>query len=127
MDQAGSQLLASMAPLATAPTLRTVNGIGFRLSGSLSISGAPDRKISCYWFVLFFLPVIPVRLYVVSGPTNCQYTFYGSPSFGNVAKVYGNRGLWLYLSAWLEGGATLVAAAVVIALVVGLFSLFRHR
>jgi hypothetical protein len=126
-DPAVRQLIGNLQKVESAPALRTFNGFGFRLSGSLMLPGMNGVYISAYWFVALFLPIIPLGLYVVSGHYPGPYKFYGKLAFGDAVKAYGSRIWWLVASAWLEGAFMLVGLVVVITIVVGGMSLLRRH
>jgi hypothetical protein len=124
-DPGVMHLLERMKPIQSAPALRTVNGVGLRLCGKLMLPGIRDAFISAHWLVIFFLPIVPLGLYVVSGAYP-EYRFHGRLSFSDVSAVYGQRAWWLLASAWIEGAGILVVVGVLIAAVVLLFSAFRR-
>ena len=123
-DEAADALLRKIQRIDSAPPLRTVNGVGVRLCGTLLIPGHPGVFISAYWLVFLFIPIVPLAFYVVSGGYP-EYRFFGKLTFMDISGAYGRRAWWLVASAWIEGAGLLVVLVAVIALCAGLISLFR--
>ncbi|MEJ5170676.1 MAG: hypothetical protein WHU10_06785 [Fimbriimonadales bacterium] len=56
--------LTDLQQIRRAPSLTTINGIGFRLFGFQRIRGT-SLSLATHWLVVFFLPVLPIARYVV--------------------------------------------------------------
>ncbi|MDI1450960.1 hypothetical protein [Polyangium sp. 6x1] len=79
-------------PLERAPTLFTLNGIGFRLYGERDVW--PDGSyVATYFFCFVFIPVVPVAAYRVRQVDSTSYQFLAKQPLGPIAKVW--RGLAL--------------------------------
>jgi hypothetical protein len=59
------------------PSLSTFNGIGARFYGSRDFDKETNSYITVHWFVLFYLPIIPIACYRVSDRGHNLYTIYG--------------------------------------------------
>ncbi len=125
-NEAVERLLGRMVKIEAAPTLRTVNGTGLTLAGTLLLPGIRDARIAGYWFTFLFLPLLPLRLYVVSGSYPGPYRFHGAIKFRHVYQAYGSRAVWLVASAWLQGIGMLVLFGAVGSALVMLHSAFGH-
>lgn len=66
--------LGGLEPVQSAPSLRTVNGIGLKLYGEADRRQSDNSYIATYYFVIFFIPIIPIARYRVI-PTNEGYRF----------------------------------------------------
>lgn len=126
IEPAVEQLLHNAKKVHRAPPLRTVNGLGTRLSGCLKIPGVEHCHIAGYWLVLLFFPVIPLAVYVVSGTVGGPYRFYLRLRVTDLFKAYGTRAWWLYMSAWFEGAFTLTVFVTVVVLAAVLFHAFKR-
>ncbi|MDI3282557.1 hypothetical protein [Polyangium sp. 15x6] len=79
-------------PLERAPTLFTLNGIGFRLYGARD--RWPDGSyVATYCFCVLFVPIVPVAAYRVRDVDSTTYQFLAKEPLGPIAKVW--RGLAL--------------------------------
>lgn len=125
MDPGVAYLINTMVRISSAPVLRTVNGFGFRLCGTLALPGLKQQHLAAHWFVAFFLPVLPLGLYVVSGNYPGPYKFYGRVRFRIAVRAYGSRIWWLLASAWLHGIAMLTFVGLVVASFAGGISSLR--
>ena len=109
-------LLNRVEPIESAPTLRTANGFGTRMSGSLKHPGMRGLYVSCRWFVILFLPIIPLQCYIVSGGRGPgrNYRFHGKIAWPDVVESFGTRAWWLVVSAWIEGFIVLLVVGLLI-------------
>ncbi len=57
---------ADLAPIASAPSLSTFNGIGFKLYGSTDKDSSTGSYLSTYYFVFLFIPIFPICRYRVT-------------------------------------------------------------
>jgi hypothetical protein len=130
MPSAFNHLLDQMR-LVPPPVMRTVNGFGVRLSGSLADSEMRQANVyvSCYSIVLFFLPLVPIRLYLVSGGRGPgrTYVFHGRVTWKSVREAFGWQAWWLMLSAWIEGLVILLVFGGLVAVLLGARSLLFRR
>lgn len=65
-----------LAPITSAPSLRTINGIGCKLYGSTDTDPATGSYLSTYYFVFFFIPIFPLCRYRVTSSGD-SYRFFG--------------------------------------------------
>lgn len=68
--------LGDLSPISSAPSLRTINGIGFTLYGSTDTDHETGSYLSTYYFTLLFIPIFPICRYRVI-PTGGGYRFLG--------------------------------------------------
>ncbi|SKC83375.1 hypothetical protein SAMN05445504_3613 [Burkholderia sp. CF099] len=68
--------LGDLEPIKKAPSLRTINGIGFTLYGCTDKNSANGSYMATYYFVFFFIPLIPIARYRVIA-TGAGYRFLG--------------------------------------------------
>lgn len=68
--------LGDLEPIASAPSLSTINGIGFTLYGSSDKRASDNSYMSTYYFVFLALPIFPIARYRVI-PTERGYRFLG--------------------------------------------------
>ena len=77
----------SPRPLERAPTLFTLNGIGFRLYGERD--RWPDGSyVATYCFCVVFIPIVPVAAYRVRQVSTMSYQFLAKEPLGPIAKVW---------------------------------------
>jgi hypothetical protein len=68
--------LGGLEPISSAPTLSTINGIGFTLYGCTDRNTADGSYMATYYFVFLGLPIFPIARYRVI-PTDGGYRFLG--------------------------------------------------
>jgi hypothetical protein len=68
-----------------APTLRTVNGMGGRMYGESNRDPEDGTYITTYYFVFFFIPIVPIARYRVFASGN-SYHFIGKAPLRTVDK-----------------------------------------
>lgn len=59
------------------PSLSTFNGIGARFYGRRDVDAETNSYITTHWFVLLYLPIIPLAGYRISDRGHNLYTIYG--------------------------------------------------
>jgi hypothetical protein len=69
-------LYGGLTPISSAPSLRTMNGIGFTLYGSTDLEPTTGSYLCTYYFVLLAIPVFPICRYRVTRSGN-SYRFLG--------------------------------------------------
>jgi hypothetical protein len=67
--------LTGLKPIRSAPTLGTVNGIGFLLMGFRPIRNT-DLFVTTRFFTFFFVPLLPIARYVVERVGTDSFRFY---------------------------------------------------
>jgi hypothetical protein len=80
-----SALYDDLTPISSAPSLSTVNGIGFTLYGCTDHDPATDSYLATYYFVLFFVPIFPICRYRVARSAN-SYRFFGKAALRTCDK-----------------------------------------
>ena len=70
------RVFGPLKPISSAPSLRTDNGIGFKLYGNSDHDPDSGSFVATYYFVFFFIPIFPVARYRVS-MEGSQYRFFG--------------------------------------------------
>jgi hypothetical protein len=111
-----------------APTLWRLNGVGTTMLGSYR---DPNLPPSCYFSVLFFtllfVPVIPIKIYLISPAAAGRMKFHGKIGFRSFAAVY-PRGLrYLLLSSITEAAAFIVLVVLALGAVMFLLYNIRHK
>lgn len=86
-----------------APSLNRFNGVGTIMWGGLVFPIIPNAYVAIRWFTIFFIPVIPLSGYVVtgsfpSGPLN----FHGKIGIVNLFKIYGSDARRLLISSFFK-------------------------
>jgi hypothetical protein len=72
-------------PISSAPSLSTINGIGFSLYGATDNDRETGSYLSTYYFTFFFIPIFPICRYrVISTATG--YRFLGKAPLRNFDK-----------------------------------------
>ena len=98
-------------PVARKPWLFSISGIGFMFSGvalrhrDLGI----ERFVRMHWFALFYVPVLPLGIYLLSHPLNeigreqkGLYIIHRAVRLQGVTAIWGAGGLLkLVFSGWL--------------------------
>ena len=125
-DQTFRDLFANIKIIKAGPDTRTINGIGGRLCGQISIPGSGKNYITALWFTVFFLPLFPVSIYLMKD-TSAGAVFVGKSTFSDAFSAFGWKFLWLIVTAWIEGLAMCVALAALFALVFGMKYLIRQN
>lgn len=74
--QRNYKLYGELSPISSAPSLSTINGIGFKLYGSTDIDPETHSHLSTYYFTFFLIPIFPICRYRVI-PTENGYKFLG--------------------------------------------------
>ena len=72
----------------TGPTLHTINGIGATFYGSRDHDSETDSYVTTHWFVLLFVPIIPMAAYRVSSTGGNSYNIYGKVPLSPLLKKY---------------------------------------
>jgi hypothetical protein len=74
--QSNLNSLGDVEPIASAPSLSSINGIGFTLYGSTDKNPSNGSYMATYYFIFFFVPIFPIARYRVI-PTGGGYRFLG--------------------------------------------------
>lgn len=91
-------VFGDLEPISSAPSLSTINGIGFTLYGSTDHDVATGSYVSTYYFVFFAIPIFPIKRYRVI-PTPGGYRFLGAAPLRTFDKWH--IAVTLGLFAWM--------------------------
>jgi hypothetical protein len=80
-------MLANLQPVDSAPSLSTINGIGFALYGSSDLDVASSAYTTTLYFVILFIPIFPIRRYRVIS-LGSSYRFLGQGPLRTFDKVH---------------------------------------
>jgi hypothetical protein len=69
--------MVGLTPIKSAPSLSTVNGIGAMMYGATDRDSEDGSYLTTYYFVVFFLPIVPLARYRVIDTGNNSYRFIG--------------------------------------------------
>ena len=59
------RVFGDLKPISSAPSLRTINGFGFTLYGNSDHDADTESYVTTYYFVVLFIPIIPLARYRV--------------------------------------------------------------
>jgi len=71
------RVFGALKPIASAPSLRTINGFGFTLYGKSDYDEESRSYVMTYYFVALFVPIFPVARYRVINTGASGYRFLG--------------------------------------------------
>ena len=74
--RSNDESLGDLEPIKSAPSLRTVNGVGFTLYGSTDPK-VDGSYMATYYFVFVFVPIFPICRYRVISAGGSRYQFIG--------------------------------------------------
>ncbi len=96
MEQA-KKLLAyeDLKPIDSAPSPRTVNGIGTMLYGRRDFDSTTNSYIATLFFTVLFIPIFPIAAYRVIDAGGGYYRFLGKARLSRAA--FAPLGLWAFL------------------------------
>jgi hypothetical protein len=96
---------AAAKPVASTPTMFTLNGFGTRLYGWSRFPGREGWRYATLYFTVLFIPICPIKRYVVSDAPSGGYYFHAAAPFTNAHKIHLWTGLaliaWFFLSITL--------------------------
>jgi len=81
------EYFVEMEPVSKAPSLFTVNGIGFRLYGNADHDPETGSYLCTHYLVLLFVPLLPIGRYRVIEEGN-TYHFLGKLPLRTVDKIH---------------------------------------
>ncbi|MGB8681758.1 MAG: hypothetical protein WCD12_02640 [Candidatus Binatus sp.] len=70
------RVFGGLKPISSAPSLRTINGVGFALYGNSDHDADTESYVTTYYFAVLFIPIIPLARYRVI-QVGKQYRFLG--------------------------------------------------
>jgi hypothetical protein len=82
-----SDLYHGVEPVDSAPTLRSINGIGFTLYGNTDHDPKSGSYVSTYYFIVFGIPLLPIARYKVV-PFDRGYRFLGKVPLRPLDKIH---------------------------------------
>ena len=97
-------LHSGLKPISSAPSLRTVNGIGVTLYGETDRDAATASYLTTYYFVILFIPIFPLARYRVSR-RGTGYTFFGQAPLRSFDKWH--LAVSIGIIVWLFGAMAL--------------------
>ena len=71
------RLFGGLQTIDSAPTLRTINGVGFTIYGRDAFDAASQTYMATYYFVVLFIPIFPICRYRVRDAAGGGYHFLG--------------------------------------------------
>jgi hypothetical protein len=80
------QKFPNMTPIQSAPSLSTINGIGFRLYGSRDADAYTGTHVATWCFTLLYVPVLMLRAYRVAQGANGKWYFIGREPLSRFAR-----------------------------------------
>jgi hypothetical protein len=84
-------LYSNLLPVASAPPLRTFNGIGFTLYGCTDEEHVSGSYLATYYFVFFAIPIFPIcryRVALVQVGRETKYRFFGQAPLRIFDKIH---------------------------------------
>jgi curved DNA-binding protein CbpA len=100
-----NKVLANLKPIKRAPSLQTINTIGFKLYGARDYDEATQSAVSTLYFVILFLPLFPLASYRVTPRGEGSWSFLGKVPFSDGESAH----FWIVLLIafiWILGGST---------------------
>jgi hypothetical protein len=79
--------LEGSKPVATAPSMGTINGIGTKLYGRRNYDSQTATYIATLYITFFYVPVIPIASYRVKDAGTNRYQFYGKVPLAGSAFI----------------------------------------
>ncbi|MCW3099003.1 MAG: hypothetical protein JWL77_4621 [Chthonomonadaceae bacterium] len=80
IDARQTEIWRGITPIERGPSLTTYNGMGCMAYGRIPFAGDPDWYFTTYYFVIFFLPIFPIRRYLVAdAPRGGRYFRASAP------------------------------------------------
>lgn len=109
---APSRSLAPFQPVGTPPPMSRRNGVGTKLLGRIGDPAIAPARVKLLWFTVFFVPVLPLHAYAVTGGASGYY-FHGQLSLWGFLRRYRLRVFPYLLTAFIEA---IFSAALVLTL-----------
>ncbi|MCW3053388.1 MAG: hypothetical protein JWN14_2558, partial [Chthonomonadales bacterium] len=83
------EIWRDFTPVQDNPGLTTINGIGGMVYGRTPFAGDPEWYLTTYYFVLLFIPIFPIRRYLVKDAPGGGWYFRASAPLtkGNKAHI----------------------------------------
>lgn len=100
--QSNLNSLGDVEPISSAPSLSSINGIGFTLYGSTDKNPSNGSYMATYYFIFFFVPIFPIARYRVI-PTGGGYRFLGKGPLRTFEKFHIAITIGLLVLAFAQG------------------------
>ena len=82
------EIWRDFTPVQDNPGLTTINGIGGMVYGRTPFAGDPEWYLTTYYFVLLFIPVFPIRRYLVKDAPGGGWYFRASAPLTKGHKIH---------------------------------------
>src|SRR6266478_4892146 len=117
------KLRGKIGPVESAPSLHRINGWGCSLVGSYVDREILPLYFALYVFTVFWIPLVPIQIYVVTIDSNAGYRFWATISARDFARLYPNGLLKLGLSCIVDSLLWLVFVVIIFFVVVSVLML----
>jgi hypothetical protein len=87
----------NLKPIKSAPSLTTINTIGFKLYGGTDYDPETNSHLATLYFVILFIPLFPIARYRVEDTLNGGYKFYGQAPLRQCDVIHLIIGLGIFL------------------------------
>jgi len=121
------RLLDQMKKPTNIPSLRTTNGCGNTLFGSLRLTGMGELEFKAAIYCLFFLPIIPIGVYLVEEVKPDQYRFYGKINIPKFLTILGLSKSVRFIATIIISSAFMILAFVLALYILSLVLEFIHK
>ena len=88
INEALKERFPFLIPVDKPPSLRTVNGIGFKIYGNRNGDQETGTFVTTYFFVVFFIPVFALRSYRVANAKPSGWYFLGKEPVSSFVLKY---------------------------------------
>jgi len=75
-------------PIGAAPSMSTINGIGTKLYGNTPFPPDPRRHFAILYFTVAFIPVFPIKRYLVAPGGGNSWHFFGQTGWTKWMKIH---------------------------------------
>jgi hypothetical protein len=86
--QNNAKRMNGLKPIEAAPSLGSVNGIGATIYGASDRDPETGSYLTTYYFIFFFIPVLPIARYRVIAAGNNSYRFIGKAALRTFDKLH---------------------------------------
>ena len=88
IERALSERRNFLMPLGGAPSMASLNGVGTRLYGRANYDQNDQTYVGTLFFVIVFLPIYPIRQYLVRDAGHKAYNFFGRIPFDDTMRIW---------------------------------------
>lgn len=78
IEERDKEIWSGITRISINPSLATINGVGGKIYGRTPFAGDPTWYFTTYYFVVLFLPIFPIRRYLVSDAPSGGWYFHAS-------------------------------------------------